>query len=312
MAKNTHSTRPPQRGSTNVQSSRAPQRQQPAPQQRQQTGGTAVATRSAGAPPVPSDLTAQLPVEVQGLLRERAGQGISNRQEDNIVPLVYLLQPLSPQVLPGSDKTLPGAKAGDIWLRNAPADQCIVPSDEGLVFQSCHFQTAWIEWLPNRGGFVQRYRERPAAAQLQEEESEDGQTRNVWRMPNGNLVQEYREHAGHVVHPDGTWEPYVISLSGTGHTVSRSWMTSMRRMRFSDGTQIPSYAFLWRLTPKLRSKNNRNWFMYEVAAEGPATAELIRQGATLCDAFESGEKEAAAMEGDTEGEAADDNIGDHV
>ena len=42
-----------------------------------------------------------------------AGKGISDRQEDNIVPLVYLLQSNSPQTQKGSDKYVKGATGGE-------------------------------------------------------------------------------------------------------------------------------------------------------------------------------------------------------
>lgn len=257
-------------------------------------------TRSAPAPArkpaTPQNLPAQrkgtdVSTDVDALLDQHSGKGISNRPEDNVVPLIYLLQPLSPQALKGQEKYIKGAEAGDLWKRNAPADSCIVKGEEGMLFQACHFNTCWIEWLPERGGFVARYDDRPDNASLEDVEGDDGTIRKVWKMPSGNVVGEYREYAGHVVNEDsGELEPYTISFTGSGHSVAKSWMTTMRAKRTGSGKQAPSFGTIYRLTSILRSRNNNNWYQIVVDEERSATADEIRAGIALFDAFESGAK----------------------
>src|SRR5215475_3414815 len=89
---------------------------------------------------VPADLSDQY-----------AGMGTSHAADDNLVPLVYILQKQSPQVERQDTRHIKGAEAGDIWLRNSPKE--IVKGGEGILFQPCYFTINWIEWVPReRGG----------------------------------------------------------------------------------------------------------------------------------------------------------------
>ncbi len=251
---------------------------------------------------------ANLPSTVLDAAKMHAGKGISDRAEDNIVPLIYLLQALSPPAQKGHERYIKGAEAGDIWLRNLPPESCIVKAEDGLVFQPCHLLVCWIEWLPKRGGFVARHASRPREAELTEVKGDDGSPRKVWLMPNKNIVGESREYAGFAYVDGRDPMPYVIPLSGSGHTVGRQWMTTMREERLPDGSRAPIFMNLWRLTPKLRTKNNNSWYMYEVSKEGSVqTAEEVLRGAALHDAFAAGTKQAAAEDGEADVVSAGDD-----
>ena len=249
------------------------------------------------------------PAALMGRMQADAGKGVSTDQADNLVPLIYLLQPLSPQCIRGGEKTIKGAEAGDIWLRNANEEDQIIKCDDGLVFQPCWFSKDWVEWLPNRGGFVDRHSQRPEIAELVDREGDDGTIRKVWTMPNGNNVVETRYHAGFAVLPDGRALPYTIPLSSTGHTVSKAWMFAMNSEALPDGTKAPSFAILYRLTPKLRSRNNKTWYQYEVSKVGWVETEAeYERGLALYEAFASGEKrieEETDVGDETEGSLGD-------
>ena len=81
---------------------------------------------------------AGLPAHLAGLVEADAGKGVSTASEDNIIPLVYLLQPLSPQCMRGNADQIEGAQPGDIWLRGS-AVQEIVSGEKGIVVQPCDF-----------------------------------------------------------------------------------------------------------------------------------------------------------------------------
>src|SRR5258708_4431967 len=59
--------------------------------------------------------------------------GLSKDQADNLIPFIYVLQPLSPQVMKGDAARIEGAEAGDIWLRNGP----VIKGEDGMLFQPC-------------------------------------------------------------------------------------------------------------------------------------------------------------------------------
>lgn len=230
-----------------------------------------------------------------------AGAGVSHAQEDNIIPLVYLLQSNSPQVQRGHEKHIDGAQAGDVWLRNEPDGENIINGQEGLVVQPCFFSKCWIEWLPDRGGFAGRHQDRPEDAALRTVVTDNGTEVQRWVRPNGNIVVETREYAV-IVHVGDKRLGYVIPFSGSGHTPARNWMTTIGKKKLPNGADAPAFAYLYRLVPKLRTKGPNSWYQYDISLEGPVeTLEDFNAGAELYEAFESGAKQAAAVD-DTGGE----------
>lgn len=245
------------------------------------------------------------PAALAERMSQDAGKGVSTDQADNLVPLIYLLQPLSPQVMRGNQKQIEGAQPGDIWLRNAPEDDQIISADDGLLFQPCYFSKDWVEWLPKRAGFVARHATRPEVSALEDVEGDDGEMRKMWRMPNGNSVVETRYHVGFAIVADGRALPYTIPLSSTGHTVSKAWMFQMNSESLPDGSKAPSFAILYRLVPKLITKNNKSWYQYEVKKEGwVETVEEYERGLALYEAFSTGAKQVAEESSDYVSEEA--------
>lgn len=239
-----------------------------------------------------------------------AGKGTSSAQEDNLVPLIYVLQATSPQAVKRNPEYIEGAEAGAIWLRNS--EQPLVSGEEGILFQPCFFYKDWVEWIPrdSGGGLVGRSDDCPAEAK----EVQDPQNPKMKRyvLPNGNDVIETRYHIGYVFLDDGRALPYVIPLKGSGHSFSKAWMFMQNGKQGPDGTYA-SWTFLYRLTTKFRSNNMGDWYMFEAAEanhNGPknswVTEEQYKRGAKLNAAFERGSKKAEdeSSEATHEGEAA--------
>src|SRR4051812_21319875 len=109
-----------------------------------------VATRPAGS-------VAELDPALKELYKKDAGRGVSTAMEDNVVPLIYILQALSPQVQKKKEEYVEGAEPGYIWFRGTKK----VVGEEGIAVVPCYYSKVWIEWMPNRGGFVARHDERP-------------------------------------------------------------------------------------------------------------------------------------------------------
>lgn len=225
-------------------------------------------------------------------MKKGAGKGVSTDQADNLVPLVYLLQANSPQVQRGNPRYIQGAQAGDIWLRNMSENESIIKCEEGMDFQSCYFSKDVVEWMPNRGGFVARHKVMPEVAEQVEVRGDDGNLRKVWKMPNGNNCVETRYHVGFVFLPDGRRLPYTVPFSSTGHQVSRAWMFQMNSETL-DGESIAGYSILYKLTPKIQTKNNNSWYQYTVSKVRWVDEKEYDRGEILHNAFVSGEKEVA-------------------
>ena len=241
------------------------------------------------------------------MMSAEAGRGVSTAMEDNVVPLVYILQALSPQVIRGNQKQVKNAKPGDIWLRGTTIT---FDGEEGILIQPCHFSKCWIEWMPNRGGFVARHNERPAEAVLTDHPDPQKEGQKVWLMPSGNIVAESREHVV-FIHDDKLPrpQPFVIAMAGSQHTASRNWMGLMNNNVIPGTDKIaPSYGFLYRARIVARQKDDYNWFGWEIThgdetSEGTAplmvsSAEHYKMGRKMFEDINSGALRADVGEAD--------------
>jgi hypothetical protein len=241
---------------------------------------------------VPTKTSALPPAELESAMAKYAGAGVSKAQDDNLVPLIYVLQPLSPQIDKRDDKYVEGAEPADIWLRNAATP--IVKGEEGIAFQHCFFSIDWVEWVPRDkgGGFVARHKTIPEDAKKTADPQNPNRVRYV--RPNGNEVIQTRYHVGYALVKNAVPLPYVIPMSSSGHTVSREWMFRMNQKSLADGSTAPAFGFIYRLRTRRRTNQLGSWFVWDVSDERWATLEEIKRGASLFEAFSSGEKQVEA------------------
>jgi len=235
----------------------------------------AVATKKGGG--LPAD------PELLKMMQGDAGKGVSTAMEDNIVPLLYIIQSNSPQ-LDRADKIKylgKDAKAGDLWLRGTMTfvDADTENEDSGLLGVPCYFNKCWIEWKPDRGGFVARHPSRPDAAELKTEVSkESGKERTAWKMPNGNTVVETREHVFLVVDPKvngGRPTALVVPMVSTNHTASREWMGLMNNVLLPNDTTAPSYACVYRLQTVPKKNDQGSWYGYRASHAGEEDGSAV-------------------------------------
>jgi hypothetical protein len=234
-------------------------------------------------------------------MEKHADAGLSKSAADNLVPLVYVLQKLSPQVDKSNPQRLANAEPGDIWLRNAATP--IIKGEEGMLFQPCHFEISWIEWVPrDRGaGFVARHPADPekpekcpvADAVLQRDHQNPNRVKYV--RPNNNEVVETRNHVGFVLN-NGAALPFVIPLQSTGHTISRQWMFDMNSRLLPNGRSYPTWAHVYRLRTKGRTNAMGNWFILDPVWERWADDAQFHRGTALHEAFVAGTQTAEAPE----------------
>lgn len=248
-----------------------------------------------------------LPGFLADQLEADAGMGLSKAADDNILPLMYVLQSNSPQVQRGNPAMIKGAKPGDLWIKGTSE---AIDGETGLVVQPCAFRKDWVEWVPRNagGGYVGRHDSLPADAR--EKEDENGRKKNV--LPNNNEVNETRYH---YVLADSA--PIVIPFSSTGHTTSRDWMNKMNNLRLPNKKSAPAFAGLWRLTTAQRTNKAGSWYVIVATYEGwVGSVEEYELGKTLFEQVESGavkagdEDAAQNSSGVTDGVAHDPETGE--
>jgi hypothetical protein len=231
-----------------------------------------------------------------------AGKGVSTDQADNLIPLIYVLQPLSPVCNKRDPSYIEGAEPGALWLKNSANP--IVDGETGFVFQPCFFSKDWVEWVPRDagGGYAGRHATLPKEAKELRDPKNPQKVKYV--MPNGNECIETRYHAGYVLTDNGPL-PYVIPMSSTAHTASRGWMFMMNGKRLG-GNKLPSWACTYRLKTKQKSNAAGTWFTWDIIDEGYVPdQETYDAGKALFDAFNSGAKTYAEEDAVVGGNAVD-------
>ncbi len=233
-----------------------------------------------------------IPDDLAELIGDAGGRGISEDAADSIIPLVYILQNNSPQVTPRNPKQIEGACAGDFYLKDSglPA----IPGDHGMVVQSCHFHKGWVEWLPERGGYVTQHQDRPPESK-ETIRIVEGRDKKFWEMPNGNIVVETRYH--YLLFQG---RPFVLPLSSTGHTASRVWMALMNGFRYPSGKKADGWSRKYLLTTVPVTKAQFNWFSLKVQDLGWVSGDEFKTGQSLYESIISGEKVAATEEASRE------------
>lgn len=249
-------------------------------------------------------------VDVTLLMKQDSGKGVSTAAEDNIIPLIYILQAQSPQALKQKPEYVKGAVAGNLWPRGT---KTLIDGEEtGMPFIPVSFKKWWMEWGAERGeGFFGRHeyvatdenKGRPADAEWVEDPKKPGQGK--WVRENTHVLVETREHAGLAL-IDDNWTAAVLSMSSTNHTASRMWMGLMKNKKIpGTDTRAPSFAYVYCIKTVAKSNDDGDWYGFQCedgTGDGEVTflpdidggVELYKTARQLNADFESGVKMAEA------------------
>lgn len=235
--------------------------------------------------------------ELLDITEQDAGLGVSFKAEDQLLPLIYVLQNGSPVVDKRGDSYVPGAEPGHFWLRNAVNP--IRNGEEGIIAIPTEMVRTWIEWLPNRGGFVARHDTTPSDAVMRSIRGDDGRERQMQvRSESGNILQDTREFYLLV---DG--QPYVLPCTSTKHTFARAWNTLFHQfLHPKTGNVMPAFSRKYRLTTVPVSNALGKWFGLKYEDLGSVTLHEYNAAKAFYYAVRKGEKKAEAphAEGGTE------------
>jgi hypothetical protein len=233
----------------------------------------------------------QLPAEQDeylALTEQYAGRGVSDKPEDQLLPLIYVLQQMSPQIDKRGNNYIDGAEAGDFWLRNSLNP--IRNGEEGIIAIPVDMIRRWIEWLPNRGGFVARHDAPPRDMVSKIIRGDDGRERSVLVRENGNIIADTREF--YIIVDE---DPYVFPCSSTKHTFARQWQTMFHRFKHpKTGSIMPAFARRYRLQTVPASNALGKWFGLKFEDVGISSIQEIRLGIAFSEAILKGERKAEA------------------
>lgn len=260
--------------------------------------GTAVAKQTTGKSNVPAHLASY----------KSEGRGTSTDAHDNIIPMGRVLQKGSQEVDKKAPQYVAGSEPGDIYIKNGSPP--IIKADTGFLFQPVHYRWGYVEWLPrNKGGgggagFVAFHEsdKKPTNTKMAPDPMNPERQIEV-RKDNGNMIVETRYHSGFLIpEDDGAPMPLVLPFSGSGHSVSKSWMGMMNR-KIINGVKADSWCCYYRLKAVYKTKGPNSWHLLEVSDAGEdgetmwaPTVEDLERGKELFIGMDSGAKQFNAAD----------------
>lgn len=257
-----------------------------------------------------SETTAMVPAPQQAIdqfdYEEEDGHGWENFEEtDVIIPLLKIVQPMTPQVVDRAKYPGFKGKLGDFFLNTGE----IWDGIKGIELVICTYIHEFIEWAgPNIGdGFVARHapdseivleaQQRCDFGKLTHRDYPEGENRHP-------LVEHY--NAAAILWDDE--EPVIIPNKSTAITPFRRWLSSARRFKIKnpDGSKTkPSmYAHRVRMT-SYQDKNEKGiYFVPAFAPAGddiasslvPRNTTIYAKARTVCDAIMKGRARPAYEE----------------
>lgn len=170
--------------------------------------------------------------------------------ESYATPFLRILQQNSPQVLEDTDNYIPDAKPGYFFntVTNALYGKTVnvIP---------VRFERLYIEWKPDRGGFVAIHSVEEGA-----EISHPGETfGSRIHKETGNVLQD--THTFYVLIAGREEEgPLVLPLTSTGIRHSRKWMSMAKMLRLPNRAPAPLYSSVYKLSSILNENDQGRWY----------------------------------------------------
>lgn len=225
---------------------------------------------------LPAGMNAEMMAADSGLGRENMDMS------DMSLPYILLLQDLSPQVDKKSGSKVDGAESGDLFNN---VTQEIWGGEDGMTVIPCAFQKAWVEWQPDRGGFVKSH---PTDA-LMDTCSRNDQGYDV--LPSGNILVPTYYYYAMILDTDGGYQFAVISMARTAMKKGRKWnsvLSSMQVMGPNGMFNPPMFAQQFKITSEVETKGKNSFYNWHMTSAGLVSDPAIYQAAkafakSVCD-----------------------------
>lgn len=183
--------------------------------------------------------------------------------ESFATPFLRILQSNSPQIEEDSDNFIQGGKAGLFF--NTVTNE-LYGKEVNVI--PVKFERMFVEWKPNRQGFVGMHSVEEAMA-ISEPGSVFGSRLHA---ESGNILQDthtfYLLIAGY--EEEG---PLVFPLSSTGIRHSRKWMSMARMLRLPSRKLAPLYSSIYQLTTVVNENDQGRW--YQIGDKSKTSIERI-------------------------------------
>lgn len=199
-----------------------------------------------------------------------AGLGTDGLEESTSLPLINVIQQLSPQFNQDDEKYIEGSKVGDMFF--APTGQIL---QQPISFIPTAFRTMYVEWKPKDqgGGIVGTH---PLSI-VSSPDYKQGVKAQYDEWLNDNELKKTTYVLG-FMDLDGTSTECMIAFVSTGQKVARLLQKNIRNFRY-DGKfkDVPPAVFArsWDLTT-VREKNAKGQSYYVMAFNNPKTLDFTK------------------------------------
>lgn len=269
----------------------------------------------------PNALATQSTSQFQSIFEEYAGAGSENVGEEDVkIPLLKLIQAMSPELDDTSTKYIPGAKQGDFF-------NSLTRENYGSVIMAVPvmYDRSYIEFVPRSmgGGFVAKHG-RSSGAKWEASMQTNSEGKTCLLKPNGNELVDTPEMFLIVVKDDGNHDLMSLPMNGSKIKVATSWNGQLKLIRLKRangaGTFNPPYfSSIWKIESGTE-KNNKGTFRNikvsmlcknedaDLISLGSSFYEMLKEGKARVQYDEP--EEDVEFGGGVDGEGGADSEGD--
>ncbi len=208
-----------------------------------------------------------------------AGRGVKIEITDLLIPFLDLLQSDTKECIPDEQKYVKGAEAGMLINK---ATKELRPGIPGLLLVPVQKKRSFVEWLPDRGGFVAEHSPESEIVQ-----NASGRNKDM-KAANGNsLVETFSIFA--IILDEETEEPLgyvVVPFTSSKIKVWRGYWTGFNQVRVQtdDGMKTldkiaPLFAHRIRLSvfddKNVKGQRYKNYTMKPAISDGDSDPNII-------------------------------------
>ncbi len=168
------------------------------------------------------------------------------------IPFLKLAQDLTPQTKKHKAEYIDGLEPG--MLFNSATSEILGNNIDVIIMK---FERVYIEWKPNRGGFV-GYHSPEHAEKIAVDTSAFGK----WQTEEGNELQEYYTYYALIVGRE-LEGPVILSLSSAGIKVAKQLNRLMTTHLMDDGKRALPYYLVWNMSVVHLEKGEYDWFQHK-------------------------------------------------
>jgi hypothetical protein len=209
--------------------------------------------------------------KMSGFLHMDAGAGGEDvGQDDLVIPFVRICQALSKARQKSHENYIPGIDEGMIYHTGTKQ---LWDGENGVSVVPITFARRYTEWWPldsKQGqGLVRDWGQDDSGLQECSQDDESGS----FMTPRGTEIVTSRDFFCYAVDVEaGTWDPIVLSMTGSQSKKARQWLSRLTTMKQRVGEKIitpPFFFGLWQLCTKEESNKQGSWHGWDIKYTGP-------------------------------------------